>query len=150
MNAGLLIGMAARRGRERLARLPGMLALLAVLALPCGKAMAEVRYHHDIDNRKCCLVIAHAGGGIEGNPYTNSEEALFANLKDGVKVFELDFAKTLDGKWVCTHDWGLWKTQTLHAARRCRVLCGLISAWRSFVSIWNRRASHAPGVWIMG
>lgn len=83
-----------------------------MLLLNVEVAMAEVRYHHNIDNKKCCLIIAHAGGGIEGNSYTNSEEAMLANLKEGVQVFELDFAKTRDGEWVSTHDWKLWKNQT--------------------------------------
>jgi glycerophosphoryl diester phosphodiesterase len=83
-------------------------------ALPCA---AEPAYHHDINARECCVVIAHAAGGIEGNPYTNSEEAMLANLKTGVRVFEVDFARTEDGVWVGTHDWALWKSQTRHEGR---------------------------------
>ncbi|MBI4808473.1 MAG: hypothetical protein HY799_05975 [Nitrosomonadales bacterium] len=90
-----------------------LVTILALMALLYAEvAVAEVPYHHDINNRKCCLVIAHAGGGVEGNPYTNSEEAVLSNLKAGARVFELDFAKTSDGKWVGTHDWGLWTNQT--------------------------------------
>jgi hypothetical protein len=35
--------------------------------------------------------IAHAGGGYEGQTYTNSYQALSANLKAGFVYFELDF-----------------------------------------------------------
>lgn len=88
-------------------------AILWAVTFPCSEAAgADVRYHHDINNKKCCLVIAHAGGGIEGNPYTNSEEAMLSNLTQGARIFELDFAKTRDGEWVGTHDWALWKNQT--------------------------------------
>ena len=34
---------------------------------------------------RCCVVIAHAGGGIEGNAYTNSLEAVEANYALGVR-----------------------------------------------------------------
>jgi glycerophosphoryl diester phosphodiesterase len=89
-----------------------VLALLAVFvpsALPCA---AEPYYHHDIDARECCVVIAHAGGGIDGVAYTNSEEAVLHHLAAGARVFEIDFARTRDGVWVGTHDWPFWKRQT--------------------------------------
>lgn len=69
-------------------------------------------YHHDFSDRRCCLVIAHAAGGIDGNAYTNSEEAMLANLEMGVRVFEIDFSRTSDGVWVGTHDWTHWQKQT--------------------------------------
>lgn len=88
-----------------------LLALLAVAApaLPCA---AEPAYHHDIVARECCLFIAHAGGGIDGVAYTNSEEAMRAHLAAGARVFEIDFARTRDGVWVGAHDWQHWKRQT--------------------------------------
>lgn len=85
-----------------------MLAAGLAVAPP---AVARVTYHHDIDNPRCCLFIAHAGGGIDGNPYTNSEEAVQANLRIGVRVFEVDFSPTRDGVWVGTHDWRTWRKQ---------------------------------------
>jgi len=49
--------------------------------------------------------IAHAGGGINGDTYTNSIEALDHNIKLGFRFFELDFNWTADGKLVCVPDY---------------------------------------------
>jgi len=49
--------------------------------------------------------VAHAGGGINGETYTNSYDALDSNVKKGFKYFEIDFSFTSDGKLVCIHDW---------------------------------------------
>lgn len=49
--------------------------------------------------------VAHAGGAVEGNTYTNSFEALDQNLKIGFKYFEIDLLFTEDGELVCLHDW---------------------------------------------
>lgn len=49
--------------------------------------------------------IAHASGGIDGETYTNSIDALDVNLNDGFEYFEIDFSYTKDGKLVCLHDW---------------------------------------------
>ena len=51
------------------------------------------------------LRVAHAGGGIKGNTYTNSYDALDLNLAKGFRYFELDFSFTKDKKLVCLHDW---------------------------------------------
>jgi len=51
------------------------------------------------------LRIAHAGGGILGNTYTNSYDALNLNIKNGFLYFEIDFSFTKDNKLVCIHDW---------------------------------------------
>lgn len=51
------------------------------------------------------LVVAHAGGGIDGLSYTNSQEALDSALLKGVHYFELDFEWTSDHELVCMHDW---------------------------------------------
>ncbi|MEO1434306.1 MAG: sulfatase-like hydrolase/transferase, partial [Bacteroidota bacterium] len=56
--------------------------------------------------------IAHAGGSIDGRPYTNSLEALEASYQKGFRWFELDFLRTKDGKFVAAHDWGSWKQAT--------------------------------------
>jgi glycerophosphoryl diester phosphodiesterase len=89
-----------------------LLALLLAAAAPALPCAAEPAYHHDIDTRECCLFIAHAGGGIDGVAYTNSEEAVLHHLAAGARVFEIDFARTRDGVWVGTHDWPFWKRQT--------------------------------------
>ena len=59
-------------------------------------------------------LIAHAGGGLfttdeDGNStalkYTNSVEAIAASYNRGLRVFEIDFHKTSDGRLVCAHNW---------------------------------------------
>jgi glycerophosphoryl diester phosphodiesterase len=50
-------------------------------------------------------MIAHAGGGIDNETYTNSYEALNLNYSKGFKYFEIDFSFTKDQKLVCLHDW---------------------------------------------
>jgi glycerophosphoryl diester phosphodiesterase len=87
-------------------------ALLLAAAGPCG---AQGMYHHDLHAHRCCLYIAHAGGGIDGVPYTNSEEAVLSSLRAGQRVFEIDFSRTADGVWVGTHDWRTWRRQTGYA-----------------------------------
>ena len=59
--------------------------------------------------------IAHAGGGIDGNTYTNSLEALNENYNKGFRFFELDISVTSDGKYAATHDWDLWSRQANYA-----------------------------------
>lgn len=49
-------------------------------------------------------IIAHAGGSYLNNTYTNSLEALEKN-KDFYDYFEIDFSKTKDGHYVCSHGW---------------------------------------------
>ncbi len=52
--------------------------------------------------------IAHAGGKIENNIYTNCKEALDLSYKKGFRLFELDILKTTDNKFVAAHDWEHW------------------------------------------
>lgn len=51
-------------------------------------------------------LIAHAGGGIDGNTYVNSIDAIEANYRRGYRAFEVDFSFTRDGALVLRHDWG--------------------------------------------
>jgi len=51
------------------------------------------------------LMIAHAGGGINGQNYSNSLEALEHNYQQGFRHFEIDFSWTSDAQLVCLHDW---------------------------------------------
>jgi glycerophosphoryl diester phosphodiesterase len=51
------------------------------------------------------LMIAHAGGGYEGVPYTNSIDALNGSYQNGFRYMEIDFSWTSDGQLVCIHDW---------------------------------------------
>lgn len=50
-------------------------------------------------------LIAHAGGGINGDTYTNSLEALNHNIEKGYTFFEIDLSLTSDNIPVCIHDW---------------------------------------------
>lgn len=52
------------------------------------------------------LLIAHAGGGIDNQNYSNSLEALELNYAQGFRYFEIDFSWTSDRQLVCLHDWG--------------------------------------------
>ncbi len=56
--------------------------------------------------------IAHAGGAIGSDRYTNSMDALDASYARGFRLFELDIGETSDGCLVAVHDWPTW-------ARRC-------------------------------
>ena len=69
-------------------------------------------YYADTQPKKCCTIIAHAGGAIDGNAYTNSREAIERNYAQGTRLFELDFNLTSDGHWVAAHDWSNWKNKT--------------------------------------
>jgi len=50
-------------------------------------------------------LIAHAGGAVNQQTYTNSLEALDANYAKGFRFFEIDFSWTSDGEMVAIHDW---------------------------------------------
>ncbi|MFK7924365.1 MAG: sulfatase-like hydrolase/transferase, partial [Bacteroidia bacterium] len=56
--------------------------------------------------------IAHAGGSINGELYTNSLEALDTNYAKGFRLFELDIVITKDKFFVAAHDWNTWKSQS--------------------------------------
>lgn len=47
--------------------------------------------------------IAHAMGGIGGNTYTNSKEAMENSYKRGLRVMEADFSLSSDGKLILCH-----------------------------------------------
>ena len=49
--------------------------------------------------------IAHALGGIEGNQYTNSKEAIENSYSKGIKIYEADVRLTSDEKLVLVHGW---------------------------------------------
>ena len=60
-------------------------------------------------NQKSSL-IAHAGGGYQGEIYLNSLEAMTNSYKAGFKLFEIDFIQTSDGHYVAAHDWKHWSS----------------------------------------
>lgn len=51
------------------------------------------------------LYIAHAGGVIDGQCYTNSREAVEKSLRRGYRYIELDLQVTQDNHLVAVHDW---------------------------------------------
>ncbi|HET8810831.1 MAG TPA: sulfatase-like hydrolase/transferase [Flavobacteriaceae bacterium] len=61
--------------------------------------------------------IAHAGGAINGETYTNSLEAMNLSYKKGFRLFELDIIKTTDGVFVAAHDWKHWSGKTGYAGK---------------------------------
>ena len=79
--------------------------------------VSTVTYLSDISGATCCVVIAHAGGAIDGNAYTNSLEAITRNHEAGIRLFELDFLVTSDSRWVAAHDWPRWQEMTGYAGK---------------------------------
>ncbi|MDH5596640.1 MAG: sulfatase-like hydrolase/transferase [Candidatus Peregrinibacteria bacterium] len=72
--------------------------------------MKEGRFwKDDCESKQCPWIvpelIAHAGGGIGEQTYTNSLEALNENYLKGFRYFEMDFSWTQDEKLVLIHDW---------------------------------------------
>jgi hypothetical protein len=61
---------------------------------------------------KGCNLIAHAGGGIDGQKYTNSLQAVENAIDNGHRMIELDLTKTSDGKIVAVHDWAMFNSFT--------------------------------------
>ncbi|WP_066500562.1 sulfatase-like hydrolase/transferase [Abyssisolibacter fermentans] len=56
-------------------------------------------------NAKKEKLIAHAGGRLDGNTYTNCLEALNKSYDNQHRLIEVDFEWTTDGKLVCLHSW---------------------------------------------
>jgi len=81
------------------------------------KNNSDVRF---VCSEKRC--IAHAGGGINSDIYTNSLEALNNSYKNGFRLFELDIRKTLDNRLVAVHDWQMWKDQVGFIEKRLPTL----------------------------
>lgn len=50
-------------------------------------------------------LIGHSFGEIEGETYTGSLEAFEKKYSEGLRTFEVDFARTSDGYIVLRHDW---------------------------------------------
>ena len=70
------------------------------------------------------LMIAHAGGGIKGQNYSNSIEALDLNYAKGFRYFEIDFSWSSDRQLVCLHDWHKRFTKVFgHKTKKTAQLC---------------------------
>jgi len=68
----------------------------------------DISEHYETYKKDTFRYIAHGGGKIDGNKYTNSKEALDLSYEKGFRLFELDIIKTEDGKLVAAHDWKHW------------------------------------------
>ena len=88
------------------------LMVAACLVAGCSRQTVGVHYTYDIQSTGCCTLVAHAGGDIDGNPYTDSREALLLSIRNGFHLVELDFVKTRDGDWFIAHDWKGWALLT--------------------------------------
>ena len=87
---------------------PAVLAFfLLFFSISCQipAAFAQQQQPANLVNSFTAHRIAHAGGGIDKNKYTNSIDALESNLKKGFQYFEIDFSFTKDRQLVCIHDW---------------------------------------------
>lgn len=78
-----------------------IVSAFGLLAIPLFKQL----YIENTSTWDGSLTIAHAGGIIDENDYTNSLEAILSNYGKGQRVFEIDFAVTSDNKLVCKHGW---------------------------------------------
>ena len=80
--------------------------------------------------------VAHAGGGIGGDTYTNSIDALNKNFARGFRYFELDFSLTADGQLVCLHDWERDFVRSFSVSPRGRLTLG------EFLSLVNNHSRY--------
>ncbi|WP_225047895.1 glycerophosphodiester phosphodiesterase family protein [Lacticaseibacillus kribbianus] len=80
-------------------------ALLLAAAVAAGIARWNRRRTANPDAWLHQPLIAHAGGGIDGHPYTNSAEAFAASYAAGCRLFEFDVSPTSDGRLVARHGW---------------------------------------------
>ncbi len=63
------------------------------------------------------VLVAHAGGGIDGQTYTNSLEAMDLSYSLGHRVIEVDFCWSSDGRLVLMHEWEVqWVNDFVDAA----------------------------------
>lgn len=91
-----------------------------ILTEKTGKASISVSIPYkkietrDIEKikRDTMRFIAHSGGAINGDTYTNSLEAMNQSYKKGFRIFELDIIKTSDDVFVAAHDWEQWVKKT--------------------------------------
>lgn len=102
-----------------------MLTVVAVLAAVFSYLqLSAPTYHQDLKTRECCLHIAHAGGSVQGVPYSNSLDALDESFARGLRVFELDFSQLGDGEIVLAHDFNEFAT--------------IPNDWQAFAAVTHR------------
>lgn len=96
---------------SRIAMAAGLASSSCALAA-AASAGARVHDTWDIQSTGCCTLVAHAGGSIDGNPYTDSREALLLSIRRGFRLVEMDFDQTREGDWFIVHDWAGWAAHT--------------------------------------
>ena len=89
-------------------------ALLCGAAYPiAGKGIEPTPFYNKSPSENVMadsrFLIANAGGGINGRPYTNSLESINAAAENGFRFIELDLDLTSDGKIAAVHDWSFFK-----------------------------------------
>jgi glycerophosphoryl diester phosphodiesterase len=107
----MIIGYAGQKVIRGISTVAGVAAMACAFA-GCSRTDAGVHYTYDIRSKECCTLIAHAGGDIDGNPYTNSRQALLLSIRNGFHLIEMDFVQTREGDWFVTHDWRSWALHT--------------------------------------
>ncbi len=93
---------------------PAILAALAVIAaFGAANLAAPARpASRPLEETAGPILIAHAGGVLDGHHYTNSREAVLKAAADGFRFVELDLRKAADGVLVAVHDWGMFQRIT--------------------------------------
>lgn len=102
----------SRQGVFRRTATIAAIVFAACMFAGCSRPASGVHYTYDIQATGCCTLVAHAGGTIDGNPYTNTREALLLSIRNGFHLVEMDFSETSDGNWFTTHDWAGWALHT--------------------------------------
>lgn len=84
------------------------ITIIVVILLVAGAVAWLMRPFDDntssIKSLNSKMLIAHAGGLIDGYSYTNSKEALLKSISEGYHYIELDLYGTTDGSIVCLHE----------------------------------------------
>jgi glycerophosphoryl diester phosphodiesterase len=79
--------------------------LIALIIFVIGVSISIFCYWNSQPYYKKYHYIAHALGGIDGQDYSNSQEALEYAYSNGTRLMEVDFMFTSDNRLVCRHKW---------------------------------------------
>lgn len=94
-----------RRHKRQLMGLSYIGAAVLFAFVSCRQLPEKAEGIFDLTPPPQMKTIAHAGGAIDGNDYTNSLEAILLNYSSGHRVFEIDFSVTSDNQLICKHGW---------------------------------------------
>lgn len=93
------LGITIKKYIKEIALIHAVIAVCVILMLNFADVLRSYK------EWKGDITIAHAGGDIDGNTYTNSPEAIYKNYENGQRTFEIDMVLTADNKLACIHDW---------------------------------------------